>query len=504
VILGAATGLPDDVAAALAGHTVVRLAQGADGAADRNAIMHVDFASRASLAAIHRWISGTAGRRVGALINLLGLCPRFSGPGAAPLPLSLAWLHAVQEFGDDLRASAVDGGGWIVNVTALDGRFGGAVGRPDALVQAGTLGVSKSVAREMPSVKVRNVDIAPDLPVDRQAAMIAAEFVATDTLLEVGYDRAGRWTPQAVPAAVADADLGPLPVDGDSVVLITGGAAGVTAAVAVELARQARPRLVLVGRSLLPEPEDEATRSLDRDALRTHILAGELREGRAAKPAGIEARVKRILRDREMLANIAAMRAAGARVDYHAVDVRDAAAFPALVQRIYAEHGRLDGVIHGAGVVEDKFLRDKTTESFSRVFSTKVDPALALVRGLRFESLAFLVFFSSVSARLGARGQVDYGAANEMLNKLAAHVTGRSATRVVAINWGPWRGGMVSDELLRQYAARNIATMDVAAGAAHFIRELRLARTSVPEVLIVAGSFSELARAAGESNVRPT
>ncbi len=503
MILGAATGLPDDVAAALAGYSILRLAPGAGGDETTDSVMHVDFAAPESLAACHRRIAGPAGRRVGAIVNLLGLCPPFTGPDAAPLPLSLAWLHAIQEFGDDLRASARDGGGWIVNVTSLDGRFGGAAGRPDAVGQAGTLGVSKAVARELSGVRVRNVDVSPDLPANRQAALIAAEFLAADDLLEVGHDAVGRWTPQAVPSGVADADLGPLPVDGDSVVLITGGAGGVTAAVALELARQARPRLVLVGRSPLPEAEEEATRSLDRDGLRAHVLERATRGGHAAKPAEIEARVKRILKDREILANIAAMRAAGARVEYHAVDVRDGAAFPALVQRVYAEHGRLDGVIHGAGVVEDKFLRDKTAESFARVFSTKVDPALALVRGLRFESLAFLVLFSSVSARLGARGQVDYGAANEVLNKIAAHVAGRSATRVVAINWGPWRGGMVSDGLLRQYAARNIAAIDVATGARQFVRELRLARASAPEVLIVAGSFSDLARAAGETGASP-
>jgi NAD(P)-dependent dehydrogenase (short-subunit alcohol dehydrogenase family) len=503
VILGATTGLPDDVAAALAGHAIVRLVPGAGGHETGAEVMEIDFASRESLAACHRRITDTAGRRVGAIVNLLGLCPPFTGPGATPLPLSLAWLHVIQAFGDDLRASARDGGGWIVNVTSLDGRFGGAFGRPDAVVQAGTLGISKAVARELAGVRVRNVDVAPDLPADRQAALVAAEFLCADDLLEVGHDRSGRWMLQAVPARVADADLGPLPVDGESVILITGGAGGVTAAVALELARQARPLLVLVGRSPLPAPEDEATRCLDRDGLRAHVLERATRGGHAAKPAEIEARVKRILKDREILANIAAMRAAGARVEYHAIDVRDGDAFPALVQRIYVEHGRLDGVVHGAGVVEDKFLRDKTAESFARVFSTKVDPALALVRGLRFESLAFLVFFSSVSARLGARGQVDYGAANEVLNKLAAHVAGRSATRVVAINWGPWRGGMVSDGLLRQYAARNIAAIDVAAGARQFVRELRLARASTPEVLIVAGSFSALARAAGESGASP-
>ena len=209
--------------------------------------------------------------------------------------------------------------------------------------------------------------------------------------------------------------------------------------------------------------------------------------------------MKRILKDREIIENIAAMRAAGSEVEYHAIDVRQHEPFSALIHQIYQTHGRLDGVIHGAGVVEDKFLRDKTSESFARVFSTKVDSALTIARSVRPDSLKFLVIFSSISARLGAMGQVDYTAANEVLNKLAAHLDAAWPGRVVAINWGPWHGGMVSEQLLRQYAARNISTIDLSAGARSLIEELRLARKSTPEVLLVAGDFDALAQAADMS-----
>jgi len=502
VILGADTGLVDGVAAALAGHAIVRLVPAADGHVAGDDTMHVDFSSPASLAACHASFAGPTGRRVGAVVNLLGFGPPWAAPGTGPLPLALAWLHALQAFAADLRASGRDGGGLVLNVTALDGRLGAAE-EPAAIAQAATLGVTKVAARELTGVRVRTVDLAPDLPADRQAALIAAELLAADDLVEVGHDRSGRWTLEAVPAPLAEADLGPLPVTGDSVVIVTGGAAGVTAAAALELARQAGPRLVLVGRSPLPEPETEATRGLDRAGLRAHLLAAAVRSAGGAKPAEVEARVKRILRDREMLDTIAALRAAGSQVEYHAVDVRSGEAFAALLRRVFAEHGRIDGVIHGAGVVEDKLLRDKTADSFGRVFSTKVDPALTLARELRFESLAFLAFFSSVSARLGSRGQVDYAAANEVLNKLAAALAGRSATRIVAINWGPWRGGMVSDELLRQYAARNVSAIDVAAGARQFVRELRVAGPAAAEVVVVAGSFADLARAADGSLATP-
>lgn len=499
MILGAAD-VTAELAAALPGHTVVRLVPGRDTADTGDGTMHVDVASRESLAACHRRLGGPNGRRVGAVVNLMGLSPPDAGADAAPLPAALGWLHAIQEFADDLKASAREGGGWIVNVTALDGRLGAA--GPEDLGQAATLGITKVAAREIPGARVRCVDVAPDITGHRRAALVAAELTAADELTEVGHDRAGRWTLETVPTD-APADSGPLPIDNDSVVLVTGGATGVTAAAALELARQARPRLVIVGRSPLPGPEPESTRRLDRAGLRAHVLEAAQREGRTMKPAEVEARVKRILKDREMVEMIAALRATGAAVEYHAVDARDGDAFAAVVRRVYADHGRIDGVIHGAGVVEDKLLRDKTDDSFARVFATKVEPALTLVRELRLESLRFLVFFSSVSARLGARGQVDYAAANEALNKLAAHLAARTPARVVAVNWGPWRGGMVSDELLRQYAARRIEAIDVAVGARRLVDELRIPPPAAAEVVIVAGSFADLTRGAEATTAGP-
>ena len=56
-----------------------------------------------------------------------------------------------------------------------------------------------------------------------------------------------------------------------------------------------------------------------------------------------------------------------------------------LIDDVYRTHGRLDGVIHGAGIIEDKLVEEKTPESFDRVFDTKVRSAFLLSRLLRPE-----------------------------------------------------------------------------------------------------------------------
>lgn len=461
-----------------------------------------DISSRESVQACHRMMVQSDAFRVGAVVNLLGLQEPFAGPGCPThpdlLPLALGFLHVVQEFADDLKASSKEGGGWVLNVTTLDGRFGCARRRPLAIAQASTLGIAKTLAREYRGLRVKNVDLDPDLDLELRERLVVEELLADDALVEAGHDREGRWTITGVFEQPTNGQLGPLPIDRDSVVLLTGGAGGVTAAVAKELARQAGPRLILVGRSPLPQPEDAATsQHRDKASLRRHLLASCQGSGKDVTPAQIEVRLKRILKDREILENIAAMQAAGSAVEYHSIDVSDSDRFAAFIQEIYRARGRLDGVIHGAGIVEDKLIRDKTSASFSRVFSTKVNGADAIVRSVHSDSLRFLVFFSSVTARLGTAGQVDYAAANEVLNKLADHLSLTWPGRVVAINWGPWRGGMVSEELLRLYAARNIPAIPMVAGARKLLEELRVSRKSTPEVLIVAGDLESLAEAAG-------
>jgi NAD(P)-dependent dehydrogenase (short-subunit alcohol dehydrogenase family) len=261
-----------------------------------------------------------------------------------------------------------------------------------------------------------------------------------------------------------------------SVVFVTGGARGITADTALELAQAFRPRLVLVGRSPLPperEPADIAGIT-DQRQLKAALMDRMQTGGQRPTPALIEGAVKRIRNEREIRENLAALRAAGSEVEYHQADVADGDAMAKQIADLYARYGRIDGVIHGAGIIEDKLIADKTPESFDRVVRPKVAGALALARHLRPEGLEFLVFFSSVSARYGNRGQCDYSAANEVLNKLARTLNAKWPGRVLSMNWGPWRteGGMVSPELAARFAAAGVELIEVPAGRRAFLNEL--------------------------------
>lgn len=450
----------------------------------------VDLSSAESVKELHQLLNASENARVGGAINFLGCWPsdRTSGQEDREASSAVAeWtFNVVKEFVGDLRASAGTGGGWFMNVTALGGQFG-LDDRPiTSLAGAGSLGITKTLRREYPSLRIKNIDVDPQQSDDVLATMLLQELAVVDDLVEVGWNRGGRWRP-ALKATRTPRDSAPLEIDRESVILVTGGAYGVTAAVARGLASAVKPRLILVGRSPLPTVESTRTEGLNKASLRSLFFDESRVHGKCILPVEIERSVNRTLKDRDIRANLKACAAAGASVEYHSLDVRDSEAFGELIDGLYERFGRIDGVVHGAGIIEDKRIVDKPLDSFVRVFRTKVDSSLTLARKLRPETLKYLVFFGSASGRFGNIGQVDYSAANEVLNKLADQLNHRWPGRVVCINWGPWDGGMVSAELRQLYATAGVELIPVEEGVAAFLSEIRRTDRVSAEVLIEYG-----------------
>jgi NAD(P)-dependent dehydrogenase (short-subunit alcohol dehydrogenase family) len=391
----------------------------------------------------------------------------------------------------EIRESGKKGSAVLLAATAMGGTMGFGSELPDdfPVGHGGVAGFTKSLGHEWPEVTVRVVDVPSEMPATHLADQLLAELGQRESPLEVGFtgDRRITWQIDACPLA-KDApalELGP-----QSTILLTGGARGITAKVALELAHRFKPRLVLVGSSQLPADESPDTAALTKAA---EIKAALLTRQPEAKPAAIEAVFRRLLKDREIRANLDAIRAAGSTVEYRALDVRDAAAFGGLIDELNSAGG-ITGVVHGAGVIEDKLLQDKTPESFDRVFGTKVDSALILARKLDPSKLKFFALFASITSRYGNRGQADYAAANEVLSKLASDLDRHWSARVVSIAWGPWAEvGMVAD-LERHLVARGLKLIEPSLGAGLAVDEIVFGAKGEPEVLI-AGGTEQAARA---------
>ena len=343
----------------------------------------------------------------------------------------------------------------------------------------------------MARIAVRVVDLNLSERPDTLAMHLYQEMLANDGLVEVGYRGGERKILRPIETSLK-AVTGDSAIDlsEDSVILVTGGAKGSLPRRPSPLRGDSGGQFELVGRTPLePLDEDpELANAHDALALRRVLIARQ----KAPDIAAVERGCRKILSLRAIHSTLETLRTLGAKVRYHAVDVRDAGAFGALLDDLYAEHGRIDGVIHGAGVIEDKLLRDKTPESFDRVYETKTRPAHILVERLR-DNIQFVAFFSSVAGSFGNRGQSDYAAANDALDKLAVALNERITGRAVSINWGPWGGaGMVSAELETEYARRGIGLIDLNEGVEAFVNELHFGASSEGQVLLMCAELNAM------------
>ncbi|MFB7787833.1 SDR family NAD(P)-dependent oxidoreductase [Streptomyces vinaceus] len=400
-----------------------------------------------------------------------------------------------------LKAAAAAGGrAAFVAVTRLDGANGYRGSGGGAALLGGVSGLVKTLAIEVPALFTRTVDLAPGLDDRTAAARFLDEIhdVSTD-IADVGHDAEGRRT--VVPSAEPPAGhVQAVPeIGAQDLLVVTGGARGITADCLQALV-EARPAgLLLLGRSQV-SAEPEWARGLEGAALKGAIVKRITGAGEKPTPRGVEAVYREVTGSRDVRDNLDRLRATGASVEYLVVDITDAAAVRTALAP-YAQ--RVTGVVHGAGVLADRLISDKTPEEVERVLGTKIVGLGHVLDALRATAdLRHLVFFSSVAGFFGNRGQSDYAVANEALNRLAVRLKHElPSARVTSVNWGAWDGGMVTDDLRAMFASRGVVLVPVATGAGMFAEQFTAARGQ--DTVIVAGPLTPLSAPAEAGSAAP-
>jgi 3-oxoacyl-(acyl-carrier-protein) synthase/NAD(P)-dependent dehydrogenase (short-subunit alcohol dehydrogenase family) len=325
-------------------------------------------------------------------------------------------------------AQPLDAGGSL-GMLLLDG-FDGDVPRPETGLNTGLL---RSVEQELPGcLAFAVITDSADLPAG--LAGLAAES-GHHRYLPVAYLRGGvRHELIPRPVAPAAENTG-ADVVADPVVLATGGARGITARLVRELIADGSPRAIwLVGTAPAPGPDTPAELPDKPTALR-ELMARHPGEKMASlnrrftEAAGAIERAATLRELRERLGED--------RVHYRQCDVRDAAQVAAVVDEMLSAEGRVDVVVHGAGLVRSTTLARKSLEDYRLVRDVKVRGDRNLRAALAKQPPALWCGLSSVGAFIGMRGEADYQAGNEYLMLAAA--TGRAARRdELAIVSGLW------------------------------------------------------------------
>lgn len=436
--------------------------------------------------------AGSAQVPAGALAGLV-----LVAPVAPPADLNRRAFDWLKVAAAKLRQTGRAGGALFATVARLDGAFGLNDLSPKADPTAGGLaGLAKTARHEWPEVQCKALDLAPGVADAAGAGALADELLSAGPT-EVGIAAAHRVTLELARTArrpgAQQLTLGPA-----DVVLVTGGARGVTADAVVALAETYKPTLVLTGRTPAPGPEPAHLAGLTDEAALKRALTEAL--GPGAAPRAVGEQYKRLVAQREIRATLERVRAAGARVAYLSVDATDGRAVADLLQQVRAKFGPVTALVHAAGVLADKRIEDLTGEQFDAVYATKVGGLRVLLDLLAHEELKALVLFSSTTARLGRVGQLAYACANEVLNKTAqVEARRRPGTRVVAINWGPWDGGMVTPALKKVFEAEGVGVIPRLEGATFLIQELS-ASGRAAEVVALAKPPARAGESSGSSS----
>ena len=244
-----------------------------------------------------------------------------------------------------------------------------------------------------------------------------------------------------------------VPWKDQGVYLLTGGAGGLGQIFAAEIARHVKDStLVLTGRSALSLEQESRLKELE---------------------------------------------ALGAKVSYRQTDITDRKAVNSLIRNLLEEFGKLDGIIHGAGIIRDNYIIKKTKVELQEVLAPKVTGLVNLDAACQDLKLDFFICFSSIAGSMGSPGQADYSAANSFMDAYAEYRNSLVALKqrhgqTLAINWPLWKeGGMRVDQAIERATKQNtgIIPLETRTGIRVLYQSLASGST---QVMVMEGELSKL------------
>ena len=315
------------------------------------------------------------------------------------------------------------------------GRFGtGIESREPCFFSAAAF--ARSLHLERPSLKLRLIDLAPDMPQAELAELILREATGQEIFETIGFDRRGQLLiPQVRPCQPHLYPARKHSWTDEDVILVTGGAKGITAACALGLARRIGGRYALVGRSS------------------------------SVSEQGLE--------NQEIAATLQAFSAIGVPCRYYQADLADAVQVRQLLATVCQELGPITAVIHGAGVNRARRVETVNPADALDELGPKLLGAIHLCRELAATPPKMLLALTSIIGVTGMPGNAWYAFSNEGVDLLLRRFTQRhpqTTTQAVAFSvWGEIGMGLRGDSV-RKLSRMGIEAIPTEAGVERFVR----------------------------------
>ncbi|MCF2149903.1 SDR family NAD(P)-dependent oxidoreductase [Desmonostoc muscorum LEGE 12446] len=292
--------------------------------------------------------------------------------------------------------------------------------------KATLLGPVKVISQEYANINCRSIDVI--LPYngswqeEKLIENLLAELTVDKSEKLIAYRGLNRWVQSFEPVRFEKTKIEKPRLRERGVYLITGGLGGIGLVLAEYLARTVQAKLLLVGRSALPNKDEWSQWVSTHDETdRTSCKIRKLQE----------------LED------------LGAEVLAIAADVTNTEQMRSAIVQAKQQFGQLNGVIHAAGVPGGGAIQRKTPEEAERILAPKVKGTIVIDAILKNIELDFFVLVSSNSSIVAEFGQVDYCAANAFLDAYAHSNGGKEGRFLTSINWDTWQevGMAVNTEL---------------------------------------------------------
>jgi NAD(P)-dependent dehydrogenase (short-subunit alcohol dehydrogenase family) len=332
-------------------------------------------------------------------------------------------------------------GVFLVSATRLGGVHGyEQSGAADPLGGA-VSGFTKAYKREKDKAVVKVVDFEPSRKTSALADLLIDEALRDPGVVEIGYKDGQRWTIGLQEKPIEE--VAGLKLGKDTVFVITGAAGSIVSAITADLAAASGGIFYLLDLTPEPDPNNSDLQKLisDKEGLKRDIFERLKSRGERATPAMVDKELAGLERSRAALDAMLAVKKAGGTPHYFSLDLMDNAAVSRAIKTVIEQQGRVDVLMHAAGLEISRKMTDKKPAEFDLIFDVKSDGWFNLISSIGKAPLGAAVVFSSVAGRFGNSGQPDYSAANDLLCKCMSNLRSvNPKAKGIAIDWTAWSG----------------------------------------------------------------